>query len=111
MLDSLLQRERDHRRGADLATRTKSRRRWMDHAAMALKLLPWVHVEGRDVPRRSRPESSCRGGTASGWMFSRAMRCFRRNRFRSVPLFSRLPENVLARMVGRVLRQENIARQ
>src|SRR5579862_2238293 len=98
MSDSLLQRSVTTGVARNLAHTTKTSPKMMSITPRwLLKLLPWVEVEGGtyrvnrtkvELPRAERIGVEVIDGNAA----------LSTESLRSVPLFSRLPENVLARM-------------
>jgi hypothetical protein len=106
MSDNLLQRSVTTSVARNLANTTKTRPMMMSITPrLLLNLLPWVHVEGGtyrvnrtkvELPKAERIGVDHAGPTATVAAES----------LRSVPLFSRLPDVILARMVSRFKTEE-----
>ncbi|WP_254510375.1 family 2B encapsulin nanocompartment shell protein [Anatilimnocola floriformis] len=106
MSDGLLQRSVTTAVARNLANTTKTSPKMMSITPRwLLNLLPWVHVEGgtyrvnrtkRELSRAERIEVDLSGGVAT--LHPEALR--------SVPLFFRVPEPILAAMVARMKTEE-----
>ena len=106
MSDSLLQRSVTTAVAKNLATTTKTSPKMMSITPRwLLSMLPWVNVQGGtyrvnrtkvELSKAERIEIALAGGVAT----------FPPETLRSVPLFSRVPESVLAQMAGRFKTEE-----
>jgi len=106
MSDNLLQRSVTTSVARNLANTTKTRPQMMSITPrLLLNMLPWVHVEGGtyrvnrtkvELPKAERIGVEHTGPTAS----------IAAESLRSVPLFSRLPDAILTRMVSRFKTEE-----
>jgi hypothetical protein len=106
MSDNVLQRSVTTATARNLANTTKTSPKMMSITPRwLLSLLPWVHAEGGtyrvnrtkvELPKAERIGVDVSGATAS----------FPPESLRSVPLFSRLPDAIVARMVGRFRTEE-----
>ena len=106
MSDGLLQRSVTTAVARNLANTTKTSPKMMSITPRwLLNLLPWVHVEGgtyrvnrtkRELSRAERIEVDLTGGVAT----------LQPEALRSVPLFFRVPEPILAAMVSRMKTEE-----
>src|SRR5262245_30131127 len=106
MSDSLLQRSVTTSVAKNLATTTKTRPKMMSITPRwLLSLLPWVNVEGGTYRvNRTKVELSKAERIEVAWADGTAT--FPTEALRSVPLFSRVPEPVLAQMAGRFKTEE-----
>ena len=101
MSDSLLQRSVTTDVARNLADTTKTSPKMMSITPRwLLKLLPWVRVEGGTY-RVNRTKIELPRAERIGLEVVEGKAALSTESLRSVPLFSRLPENVLARMAGR----------
>jgi hypothetical protein len=106
MSDSLLQRSVTTAVARNLASTTKTTPKMMSITPRwLLNVLPWVQVNGGiyrvnrtkvELPKAERIAVDVSGGNAS----------FPPEALRSVPLFSRLPETIVARMTNRFKTEE-----
>src|SRR6201985_2760225 len=101
MSDSLLQRSVTTSVARNLANTTKTRPQMMSITPRwLLSMLPWVQVDGGTY-RVNRTKVELTKAERIGVDVSGNVASFPPEALRSVPLFSRLPEAIIARMANR----------
>ena len=106
MSDSILQRSVTTAVARNLANTTKTTPKMMSITPRwLLSMLPWVHVDGGTY-RVNRTKVELSKAERIGVDFSENGPSFPPESIRSVPLFSKLPEGIISRMVARFKKEE-----
>ena len=107
MSDNLLQRSVTTSVARNLANTTKTSPKMMSITPRwLLSLLPWVQVERRHLPRQSHQGRTVQGRADRRSICTDGVASFPPESLRSVPLFSKLPEAIIARMASRFKTEE-----